>query len=514
MNIQNDFLRLTKSDPLVLKITALTDFLWPSFVRETSPQVKYLADHFHIDKLSRFGSELFEFLYCGGEVDPVVGLEEIELYFRAKQDGENPGLPKGYKPENALWHKILNDVALSPVYTSMAKRCVGDHFNAGNNAVCIINELSNVMQEMVENSSAVAQAMAEKAEELSETRKAFMEAMKAGQTEKAAELKQKGRELGDQIESVLENAHAENKADIDQSIQEADRKAQETESAMQSLAAGDQKGVGLKLDDLEAKRELAKRLKKNKRLMAFAKRLGALRKAWTTRKRAKKHSSSYSDIVGAKMSDQITKAFPSEIALAGTPEGRALFALKYAQKTLLTKDYEADTKQLDRGPVVIYVDISGSMAGESELWSKAIAHVVADECVKGNRLVQIHLFDTTIDQSITLDPKAPNGVDLFNFILQWFTQGGTSFNEVLKHAYSRAEFDTKADMLIITDGDCEVEDRIVRTFTNFKNENAIDVHAFCIGKKSSSLARFCDEVQLVDIHADHHSADLLQAALS
>ena len=153
------------------------------------------------------------------------------------------------------------------------------------------------------------------------------------------------------------------------------------------------------------------------------------------------------------------------------------------------------------------------MAGESELWSKAIAHVVADECVKGNRLVQIHLFDTTIDQSITLDPKAPNGVDLFNFILQWFTKGGTSFNEVLKHAYSRAEFDTKADMLIITDGDCEVEDRIVRTFTNFKNENAIDVRAFCIGKKSSSLARFCDEVQLVDIHADHHSADLLQACL-
>ena len=50
-------------------------------------------------------------------------------------------------------------------------------------------------------------------------------------------------------------------------------------------------------------------------------------------------------------------------------------------------------------------------------------------------------------------------------------------NEVLKHAYSRAEFDTKADMLIITDGDCEVEDRIVRTFTNFKNENAIDVRA-------------------------------------
>ena len=59
MNIQNDFLRLTKSDPLVLKITALTDFCGlASFERRV---LKSNLLIFHIDKLSRFGSELFEF---------------------------------------------------------------------------------------------------------------------------------------------------------------------------------------------------------------------------------------------------------------------------------------------------------------------------------------------------------------------------------------------------------------------------------------------------------------------
>ena len=145
----------------------------------------------------------------------------------------------------------------------MAKRCVGDHFNAGNNAVCIINELSDVMQEMVETSSAVAQAMAEKAEELYETLKAFMEAMKAGQTEKAAELKQKGKELGDQIESVLENAHAENKADIVKVFRKQTENLRKS-NRLCSLSLLVTKRVGLKLDDLEAKRELAKRLKRTR----------------------------------------------------------------------------------------------------------------------------------------------------------------------------------------------------------------------------------------------------------
>ena len=87
MNHTIDFLRLAGSDPLVLKVSALTDFLWPEFVRDAKPQVKYFADQFEIRQLSRFGKELFEFFYCGGEATPVVSLDDIEDYFRAKQDG-------------------------------------------------------------------------------------------------------------------------------------------------------------------------------------------------------------------------------------------------------------------------------------------------------------------------------------------------------------------------------------------------------------------------------------------
>ncbi len=46
MKTSTELLRLAGSDPLVLSVSALTDFLWPDFVRETKPQVKYFTDRF------------------------------------------------------------------------------------------------------------------------------------------------------------------------------------------------------------------------------------------------------------------------------------------------------------------------------------------------------------------------------------------------------------------------------------------------------------------------------------
>ena len=513
MNTTTEIIRLAESEPLVLTVSALTDFLWPEFVRETKPQVQYLSDRFDIRQLSRFGKEVFEFLYTGGDVTPIVSFDDIEQYFRQKQDGQSPQMPKGYKPENGLWNMVLDDIVNSPVYHQLNTLCLGSHFNSGNNAVCILNELSSVMEQMLETNQAVLSALTSKAQQLTDIRSKFVKAMKSGDTQTAAELRQQGKELGEEIENALRNVHQEYKPEIDKSIEKAKEEASNIEEAMSALA-GDNKGIGVKLTNIREKNELARKLKNNKRLLAFARRLGALKKAWSQRKRAKKHSSSYSDIVGAVMSDQVTKAFPSEIALAATASGRALFALKYSERTLLTKDYEAKTKELARGPVVMYIDISGSMSGESELWSKAIAYVIAEECAKDNRELQVHLFDTSIDKSITIKPGCSDFSDLLRFILEWFTHGGTSFDQVMKHAYARADINPKADVLLITDGECEVTDAAVRKFNMFKNEQSLDVHAFCIGKKAMSLKKFCDDVQLIDTSEDADSSELFQKAIA
>ena len=73
-----DVVRLAESEPLVLAVSALTDFLWPDFVREAKPRVNYFSDQYDIRQLSRFGKELFEFLYTGGDVNLLVSMEDIE----------------------------------------------------------------------------------------------------------------------------------------------------------------------------------------------------------------------------------------------------------------------------------------------------------------------------------------------------------------------------------------------------------------------------------------------------
>ena len=125
---------------------------------ETKPQVKYFTDRFEIRQPSRFGKELFEFFYSGGEVT-LVSLDDMENYFRQKQNGETPSMPKGYKPENAFWNNILIDVANSHVYASIQQNCLGRHFESGNTAVCVLNELSELLEEMMSEDNGVQAAM-------------------------------------------------------------------------------------------------------------------------------------------------------------------------------------------------------------------------------------------------------------------------------------------------------------------------------------------------------------------
>lgn len=508
---EREYLRLTENEPLILAVSALSDFLWEDFVRDSHPTVTYLIDQYNIKQLSRFGKELFDFLYNGGAVTPLISLDEAEDYFRAKQNGQNPEFPAGYKPESAFWIAIFAEICNAPAWPRLVTISCGDQFNAGNNAVNILNELSEVLETQIEQHQLPIDLIAEGGKKLEELRQAFLEAKASGDDRSAAKIREAGKELGKAIEEAVEKSRQMVQPEISRAIDTVEKTANETQNAINSLA-GTQQGKGKHSDDLQEKRELAKKLQRNPSLKKLINKLGALRRAWNDRKRAKRAQSNYSDIVGAKFSDEVTKAFPVELALAATEEGRALFALKYAQKTVLTKDYEAKIKDVDKGPVIMYVDVSGSMCGEAELWSKALAYVVAEECVQQKRELRIHLFDTRVQKSIYLDPARGSNADLLKFVLSWTTHGGTSFSSVIDHALNSA-IDPKADVLMITDGQAEVSDPFIRRLNALKDELDLQWTSFCIGVQARVLSQFSDDVQLVDIQDNPESVTLFQNAL-
>ncbi len=514
MDKRQELLRLSNNEPLTLACSALADFLWEDFICDAKPQVCYLTEHYNIRQLSRFGKEVFERLYTGDNVNWLVTLDAWEEYFRAKQNGERAVYPRGYKPEDALWYSLMEDLTNAAAWPDVLQLCGGDQWNSGNTAVNIVNELSEVLEELIEElEQLIPEMLGANKEKLQKLREQFQEAKDAGDENQAAVVREEGKKLGAVAESHLLETAERLSSRVDEIL---DKAKNDTEQANEGLSQlhGDQAGVGKHTNDLAEKRALAKRLQNNPKLKQIAKRLGFLRRIWLERKRARKARSSFESIAGAEFSNQVTKAFPSELALAATPQGKALFALKYSQRTLLTKDYVAHRKDLGKGPIVMYVDISGSMSGEAELWSKAIALLIAEEALKEKRAVQIHLFDVRIADSVVLEAGRSDNNDLLDFVSTWHLGGGTSFNAVLAHAVTSAKISDKSDVLMITDGCSEVHEHTIRNVNQLKERTGAMWSTICIGIAGQDvLKRFSDEVHTVDLTKTAESIECVQKCI-
>jgi len=512
MNTTNAFVRITSTDPLVFYVSALSDFLWDDFIRDARPSVRFVEEQYNVTELSRFGKELFDYLYNGGESSTVINLEEAEQYIQLRQTGQSPQAPKGYKPENLFWLTTFLQIAESPAWGQMRTYSIGDQFRAGNNAVNILNNLSTYLYDLITDDVIDFEYISQLTQELDQLREQFIEAKKEGDDAKAAKVRQKGKELGRKIEEELMNANQNIKHKVHESVEKASQETKETEESISALA-GLEQGEGKSVDDVEEKRRLAKKLSQNKSLKKLIDRLGSLRSTWLARKRERQTRTNYSDIVGVQLSDNVAKAFPIEMALAATEQGRALFALKHHQKTLMCKDHEARVKELDKGPVIMYIDVSGSMEGESELWSKALACVVAEQCKAEKRDVAIQLFDSRITKSVHLKATDQGNKKLIDFVLGWRTGGGTSFYSVVYHALDRSSSIKNADILMITDGQSNLSDDIAKRLDSLKTSQGVQWNSFCIGKRAEVLDLISDNVYTIDTDADPEVVDMFQDSI-
>lgn len=508
----SEFIRLTNNAPLTLTCSALVDFLWEDFIRESRSSVSYISSTHNITQISRFGKEIFERLYQGDSVTWLVSLEDYEDYFRAKQNGESTAILKNYKPEDAFWYLVMSSLSSASAWPHLLQKSVGDQFNAGNNAVRIINDLADFVKELIEDNHIDVDTMLKAGEKLEALREQFKQAKANGDNQSAEIARAKGKALAQAIQNELELLKSTIEAEVN-NVADAALRSCKNENNDLSTLWGNTDGEGFHAQDLETKKELASKLQNNKALKQVAKQLGSLKKVWTDRKRAKGSRANYEAINGACFSNDITKAFPVELALAGTEKGRALFALKHMHKTILTKDYEAHRKDLGLGPIIIYVDTSGSMAGSFDIWAKAITMTIVAHAGKDSREVHIHLFDNRVGESCVLKPKN-NNLALIDFISSWRLGGGTSFNSVLLHALSAAKELKNADILMITDGLSSLDTNIVHRLNKNKETEGFQWTSLCLGGVvANALHDFSDFVYSVDISNPDETIDSIQKSI-
>lgn len=210
--------------------------------------------------------------------------------------------------------------------------------------------------------------------------------------------------------------------------QAAAQKAESTAVAITAWGYGPDSGDPEKM---EADRNLAERVCRNKTLMEVARYLGRL-KELINGKRKNGYAYGRGEKYSLELGGDINKALGSEFAALAMPETLPLFLRKLQRKGL--KQYQRrEPVSKGSGDIVCMLDESGS-AEEAAPWCKAAALALLDIAIQGKRrFAMIHFAGVGHFQTDLFLPGQYDREDVFRAI-ETFLNGNTDYATPLQEA--------------------------------------------------------------------------------
>src|SRR5438552_2185277 len=206
--------------------------------------------------------------------------------------------------------------------------------------------------------------------------------------------------------------------------------------------------------------ELGRRLATNPKLRKLAAVVGRMRQqALALRKRPFERLSE--EVFDVQLGRDLERLLPPELLALGHPLLRRDFARRLVEGRLLSYSLRG-VDERGRGPMIVCLDGSGSMEGEKEIWSKAVALTLLEIARRQRRLFRFICFSSADTPLFTLDlnPRERHEVqeDRALDVAEYFPGGGTDFEAPLAAALDclRAARYRRGDVVLITDGECRV----------------------------------------------------------
>lgn len=262
------------------------------------------------------------------------------------------------------------------------------------------------------------------------------------------------------------------------------------------------------------------KIKNNEPLMKLCEMLGRLREARDEVFMEKiKEQTAYSytqsvptkrtkeEICGVELGAVLANLIPQEFSLLNDADLEILFDLKLLEKRLfcfekqglvekqikdvkeIEKQKPKEQKSKNKGAIILCVDTSGSMSGESEMVAKALTLFVASRARRKNRACYLINFSSDIKCE---DLSEQGWGERLNSFLRLSFGGGTDVGKALEKGVemmSKDEFE-KSDLLVISDGDFgELSQRIVGKM-NKQREQENRFFLLDITEKSKALDYF------------------------
>ncbi len=209
--------------------------------------------------------------------------------------------------------------------------------------------------------------------------------------------------------------------------------------------------------------------------------------------------------------EAIARLIPHELAALSNPLLRRDLQRRLLDGAVLTYSLRG-LDQRGHGPLVVCLDTSSSMAGEKEIWSKAVTLTFVELARRKRRRCHVVCFSSGEAglREFDMNPGTPWAVALERTVdlAEHFPGGGTDFMAPLDAAVRLlAERDMRrGDVVLITDGACEVAPEWLEEFLAKKRKRGFEVYSILIDVQSAhadTVRRLSDRVSLVsDLRAD------------
>ncbi len=279
---------------------------------------------------------------------------------------------------------------------------------------------------------------------------------------------------GNGLKNRLAAATAANNA-----MKQANQDVNDAKDLAAGFGLGQGPGGKLQTDKLK---EAFKRVQKNARLKAAVERAGRFRRFAQQRQRIKtKHGAD--DMVGVVMAGDVARLLPHEMAKIHDEDLELDLLRRIVERQALCREWQGITTKA-KGPIVLWVDESGSMDGERIADAKAIALSMAWIAQHQKRLCCLVGFASGSEIRVcTLLPGKEQANELMDWV-EGFFGGGTD----IPIEWTMANWEKigapkgKTDLICITDGVTCVDPGVGTRFQAWKKQESAHLTTIVVGE--------------------------------
>lgn len=292
--------------------------------------------------------------------------------------------------------------------------------------------------------------------------------------------KQKPGNPPDGIQSLLAASSA---------INEAKKERDEIDEF--ALALGDEPGMMNGPEGFADQQRIAQtfqQVRNNSFVRAVCERAGRFRRAAQSKQKSKiKHG--MDDIVGVTMGGDLSNILPLDLAMIGDEVFGDLALRRMVERQMMSRERRENEKQ-KKGPIVVCVDESGSMnLDERIINAKAFALTMAWIAKKQGRYCCLVGFAAGREHSmVILRPGHWDQVALLKWIGHFF-RGGTTLDvpcQVIPEKWQDIGAPHgKTDMILITDGQVSIEDRMRKSFLAWKEKEKVNLYSLLVSSHTA-----------------------------